>query len=92
MTSSIAEFELRKKLAEAFKSGQYFITVTIYEPEEKKLAHFYSQMNFPNDDMIPSLAHIAGVIDEKVDTLPKAKPGRHPDDDEGGSGPEADVS
>jgi hypothetical protein len=92
MTTSIAEFELRKQLSEAFKSGRYFITVTVFDPYSKKLSHYYSQKDFPTDDLIPSLSHIAGVIDEKVAPIATSKPGRHPDDDPGGSGSEADVS
>ncbi len=65
MTGSIEEFELRKKLQEAFRIGRYFITITVVEEEKKKLDHFYSYQNFPVDDLIPTLAHLAKQIEQR---------------------------
>lgn len=64
MNSSINQFELRKKLQDAFRAGRYMITVTAYR-ENGRLDHFWAWERFPVDDVIPSLAHIAGRIDEK---------------------------
>lgn len=62
--SSINQFEVRKKLQEAFGKGRYFITVTTLDPETKQLNHYYAWESFPTDDVIPSLGHIAQQIDK----------------------------
>jgi hypothetical protein len=59
MNKSINQFELRKKLQDAFRSGRYMITVTVHDEQTGKLNHFYAWDNFPADDVIPSLEHIA---------------------------------
>jgi hypothetical protein len=68
MPVSISEFELRKKLQEAFRSGRYFITITTVSEDGKKLDHHLSYQNFPSDDLMPTLSHLASKIDENAET------------------------
>ena len=63
MNNSINQFEVRKHLQEAFANGSYLITVTVLDKEKQKLVHYYAWDNFPLDDVIPSLGHIAGQIE-----------------------------
>ena len=63
--ANISQFELRKKLQEALQNGRYFITVTVLENDKKTLKHYYTWENFPADDVIPTLGHIATEIDAK---------------------------
>lgn len=64
--SSVNQFELRKRLQDAFRQGRYMITITTFDPNKKQaLQHFWAWERFPFDDVIPSLGHIAGQIDEK---------------------------
>lgn len=63
-SASVNQFELRKKLQEAFRANRYLITITVLEDGRKTLNHFYSYENFPVDDVIPSLSHIAMEIDK----------------------------
>ena len=64
MNHSISQFEMRKKMQEALQSGRYFITITYLD--DKVLKHYYSWENFPVDDVMPSLSHIAGKIDKEM--------------------------
>ena len=64
---TVSQFELRKKLQEALQSGKYFITVTYLNEDKKNLSHYFSWENFPVDDVIPSLSHIAMEIDGMKD-------------------------
>lgn len=60
---SVQQFELRKRIQEAFEGGRYFITVTTVDKDPGKLNHYYAWENFPQDDVIPVLGHIANQID-----------------------------
>lgn len=62
---NISQFELRKKIQEAMLSGKYFITITIFDKSKKKLNHYYNWQHFPEDDVIPSLSHIAIQVEKE---------------------------
>lgn len=66
MVNSVVEFELRKKIQMALKSGRYFITVT-HVDEESKLQHYYICNEFPQEDLVGSLSHVANEIDGVFD-------------------------
>jgi len=74
MVNSVREFELRKKIQEALKSGRYFITVTTLDEETSKLQHYIIYNDFPDADLIPSLSYIATDIDEKVNGVQETAP------------------
>lgn len=74
MNNNVNQFELRKRLQEAFRQGRYMVTVTTLS-EHGKLNHFWAWERFPIDDVIPSLGHIAGKIDEENPLNPEAKSG-----------------
>lgn len=64
----VLDFEIRKHFAEAIKAGRYFITITIHDPENRKLNHYQVRKNFPLADVFPSLEEIAKlVLDEQKD-------------------------
>lgn len=66
MVSTVQEFELRKKMQEALKSGRYFVTITRLDEETNRLEHYHVWREFPTDDLIPSLSHIANEIEGEV--------------------------
>jgi hypothetical protein len=63
--ASIHQFELRKRLQDAVAGGRHFVTVTTLDPASGKLDHYYVWENFPEADVIPSLAHMATQIDRE---------------------------
>lgn len=89
MVNSIQEFEMRKRLQEALRSGRYFITITRFEEDTGELKHYHIWNEFPTDDIIPSLSHIATEIEGILNSGTKnhletiAESGRHPDNDKG---------
>jgi hypothetical protein len=62
MVNSVQEFEMRKKVQAALRSGRYFITVT-YVDEQEMLQHYYICNEFPQADLVGSLSHVANEID-----------------------------
>lgn len=74
MVNSVQEFELRKKLSQALKSGRYLVTVTYLDEESGKLNHYHLYNEFPTDDLLPSLSHIANEIDGTVNGAAKDHP------------------
>ena len=63
---NVSQFELRKKIQEALLSGEYFITITMVDKNKKKLNHYFNWQHFPQDDIIPSLSHIAMQIEAEL--------------------------
>lgn len=63
MVQSIAEFELRKNIVKALKNGRYLITITMFNEEKNQLDHFHIWQDFPTEDLIPALSHIATAIE-----------------------------
>jgi len=53
--------ELRRKIQEAMQAGKFFITIS-YIDEKETIQHFYQTRDFPRDDMLPSLDHLAKEI------------------------------
>jgi hypothetical protein len=77
MPSTTVQFDLRKKLAEAFTNGSYFITITVLDREKNMLNHFYAFENFKLDDLTPSLQKLASDVEmnEFGGRKAQAKPG-----------------
>lgn len=53
--------ELRRKIQEAMQAGRFFITIA-YIDKEEQIQHFYQTRDFPRDDMMPALDHLAKEI------------------------------
>jgi acyl-CoA thioesterase len=53
--------ELRRKIQESMESGRFFITIS-YIDKEEMVQHYWQTRDFPRDDMMPSLEHIAKKI------------------------------
>jgi hypothetical protein len=66
MVNSIQEFEMRKKVQAALRSGRYFITVT-YVDDAGVLQHYYICNEFPQKDLVGSLSHVANEIEGAFD-------------------------
>lgn len=58
----MSDFETREKIGNAMRKGRYFVTVTTYDEETGKLEHWYGYKNFPREDIMPTLEHLAKVI------------------------------
>lgn len=70
--------EMRKKLQEALASGKFFIRITYMDeslPENEQMQHYYMTRDFPREDIMNSIEHIAKEVmgetlptDEESDT------------------------
>ncbi len=57
--------EMRKKIQEALQSGKMFIRISFIDdtkPEDEQIQHYYLTHNFPREEIIGSIEHIAKQI------------------------------
>lgn len=60
--------EMRKKIQEALAAGRFFIRIS-YIDEEETIQHYYMTHNFPREDIMNSIEHIAKeVLPESLET------------------------
>ncbi len=53
--------EMRKQIQKALASGKMFIRIS-YKDEDEKILHYYLTHNFPREDIMISIEHIAKEI------------------------------
>jgi len=67
-----APTELLAKLAEAVESKKYAVTIHMKKGNlPGDLKHYYKRVDYPAEDFIPSLKHVAGVFAEQVKKIVK---------------------
>ena len=71
---SIGQFELRRKFSDAMHKGHFFVTISVLDRARKKIDHYYSFENFPHDELIHCLEHLALQIDKEVIHVKKDNP------------------
>lgn len=57
--------EISDKFDEALQSEGFFITITHREGEDV-LKHYQARVNFLNDDVLPSINHIRGLLHKEL--------------------------
>ena len=57
--------EISEKFDEALESEGFFITITRREGKDE-LKHFQARVNFLNDDVLPSINHIRGLLQKEL--------------------------
>jgi hypothetical protein len=64
--------EMRKKIQEALQCGKFFIRLTYVDeklPENQQLQHYYMTRDFPREDIMTSIEHVAKqVMGETLET------------------------
>lgn len=60
--------EMRKQIQKALASGKMFIRIS-YLDEEETIQHYYLTHNFPREDIMISIEHIAKeILPESLET------------------------
>lgn len=66
--------DLRRKIQEAMQAGRFFITIS-YIDDKDQIQHFYQTRDFPRDDMMPALDHMAKeIMPETLETDEEGNP------------------
>jgi hypothetical protein len=62
--SALDFIEMRKKIQEALVSGRFFIRISYVDggSKDQQLQHYYMTQDFPREDIMPSIEHIAKQI------------------------------
>lgn len=64
--------EMRKQIQKALAAGKMFIRISYIDdtkPEDEQIQHYYLTHNFPKEDIMNSIEHIAKqVLPESLET------------------------
>ena len=69
---------LQEKVDDCYKTGRWFVAVVKFDPNAgpDSLQMFYSQQNFPTEELIPSLKKIENMVIERTGAA-NVKPGEN---------------